>query len=238
MQTYSDAYQHVKNGHWKDFFVTQDQLESVTELLDTLSSLNASGSTDSVTIYPKPERVFRVFGTKPEDIKVVILGQDPYHTLGKANDLAFSLTDPHDRTPSLKNIFNELYFDDVARPDGPRTNADLSDWAEQGVFLLNTALTVKKGQANSQKLLWKQMTRDLIQYLNKLPQPIVFILWGGNAAQYVDLLDNTDHLVLISSHPSPLGARKQLGHYPKFVGSKPFSKANDFLSQDRAIKWQ
>lgn len=238
MQTYSDAYKQVKNGPWKDFFATQNQLESVTELLDTLSSLNVSKYTDHLNIYPKPEQVFRVFDTKPEDIKVVILGQDPYHTPGKANGLAFSLTDSHDRTPSLKNIFNELYFDDVARPDGPRTNADLSDWAEQGVFLLNTALTVKKGQANSQKQLWKQMTRDLICYLNNLPQPIVFMLWGGNAAQYAPLLDNPNHLVLISSHPSPLGARKQLGQYHKFVGSKPFSKANEFLGPDRAIKWQ
>lgn len=206
--------------------------------MDSISSPNINHHTDDSSIYPKPEQTFRVFDTKPEDIKVVILGQDPYHTPGKANGLAFSLTDSDDCTPSLKNIFNELYFDDIPKPNGPRTNADLSDWAKQGVFLLNTALTVKQGQPNSQKQLWKQMTRDLIQYLNNLPQPIVFILWGGNAAQYTDLLNNPEHLVLISSHPSPLGARKPLGQYPKFIGSKPFSKANKFLGQNRAIKWQ
>lgn len=235
---YSDAYQQVKNGPWRDFFATQYQLPDVVEELDLLSSPHVNNYTEQVTIYPKPEQVFRVFDTKPEDIKVVILGQDPYHTPGKANGLAFSLTDPHDRTPSLKNIFNELYFDDVAKPNGPRTSADLSDWAEQGVFLLNTALTVKQGQPNSQKKLWERFTCCLIDYLNNLPQPVVFILWGKNAAQYADLLNNPNHLVLISSHPSPLGARKPLGQYPKFVGSKPFSKTNQFLGPDRAIKWQ
>ena len=238
MQTYTDAYKKVKNGPWKNFFDTQNQLKDVTEHLDSISSPNVNHYADDLNIYPKPEQTFRVFDTKPEDIKVVILGQDPYHTPGKANGLAFSLTDPDDRTPSLKNIFNELYFDNVPKPNGPRTNADLSDWAKQGVFLLNTALTVKQGQPNSQKQLWKQMTRDLIQYLNNLPQPIVFILWGGNAAQYADLLNNPEHLVLISSHPSPLGARKPLGQYSKFIGSKPFSKTNKFLGQKNAIKWQ
>lgn len=182
-------------------------------------------------IYPQPEDVFKAFEMTPfENVKAVIIGQDPYHGENQAHGLAFSVLDHVTMPPSLRNIFLELYGDLGIR----RTNTNLSDWAESGVLLLNTILTVKAGKPLShEKYGWQTFTTKVIQLLNLKETPVVFILWGNNAIQYKELVTNQKHLVITSSHPSPLSARYS------FFGSRPFSRTNQFLIQNNLtpIKW-
>lgn len=185
------------------------------------------------TIYPPHREIFRCLNLTPYDqVKVVILGQDPYHEQGQANGLAFSVRPGVKIPPSLINIFQECH-DDV----GTRipNNGDLTAWAKQGVLLLNNVLTVQAHQANSHRLLgWETFTLNVIRLLNERERPMVFILWGRNAIEKEQYIDQTKHLVLKSVHPSPLSA------YRGFFGSKPFSKANQFLIQtgQTPIDWQ
>lgn len=161
--TYNEAYQTVKEGPWSKFFETQD----LEQWMDTLDR-------DTKTIYPSPEDMFKVFELKPNEIKVVILGQDPYYNPGQANGLAFSVN-PATPTPrSLKNIFKELK-DDLGVD---RTNADLTDWHKQGVFLLNTALSVPEKEPNKHKKEWKRFTEQLLTYLVKENPHILYLMWG------------------------------------------------------------
>lgn len=187
------------------------------------------------TILPPRDLILRAFAlTPPDQVKVVIIGQDPYPT-GEpqihANGLAFSVN--RDVTPlpkSLSNIFNELY-DDLGVE---RTNGDLSDWAEQGVLLLNTSLTVLQGQPASHKQIgWQSLTRDVVEYLGTNRQHLVYILWGTHAQSFERFVDQTNNLILKSSHPSPLSAHRG------FFGSRPFSQANKYLEQhnNQPIQW-
>ena len=190
------------------------------------------------TVYPPQERLFAAFAeTSPEQLRVVILGQDPYHEavpgncqlstvhcplLPQANGLAFSVSPGVPLPPSLRNIFTELASDLGQK----RTNGDLSDWAAQGVLLLNTVLTVEAGKANSHRDLgWQAFTDAVIGSLRDLPQPIAFVLWGAQAQKKRPLL-KSEHprLVLESPHPSPLSS------YRGFFGSRPFSQINAFLA--------
>lgn len=186
---------------------------------------------ETSTCFPPKELIFNAFNlTKPSDIKVVILGQDPYHEVGQAHGLAFSVLCKK-LPPSLKNIYKEMIADlDVnISQDG-----DLTYLAKQGVMLLNTVLTVKEGLAFSHaKKGWEIFTDNTISYINSLNQPIVFILWGKPAQEKMKLLNNPNHLIITSNHPSPLSA------YRGFFGSKPFSKTNDFLIRNNleSIKW-
>lgn len=186
---------------------------------------------ETSTCFPPKELIFNAFNlTKPSDIKVVILGQDPYHEVGQAHGLAFSVLCKK-LPPSLKNIYKEMIADlDVnISQDG-----DLTYLAKQGVMLLNTVLTVKEGLAFSHaKKGWEIFTDNTISYINSLNQPIVFILWGKPAQEKMKLLNNPNHLIITSNHPSPLSA------YRGFFGSKPFSKTNDFLIRNNLepIKW-
>lgn len=184
------------------------------------------------TVYPPEADVFHAlklsdFGA----VKVVILGQDPYHERGQSNGLAFSVSNEVKRPPSLNNIFKELYSD-----TGIRTaNANCLDgWAKQGVLLLNVVLTVREGEANSHKGKgWEIFTDEIIKQLNLREKPMVFILWGANARSKKALITNKSHLVLESPHPSPLSA------YGGFWESKPFSKANNFLMKNNEyIDWR
>ena len=160
------------------------------------------------TVYPPRQRIFHCFNFKDyEDIKVVIIGQDPYHEENQANGLAFSVAKGVQIPPSLVNIYKEAH-DDVGI-DIPR-HGDLSSWANQGVLLLNTVLTVQAHRANSHKE-------------NQREKPLVFILWGRQAIDKAKMIDQTKHCVITSPHPSPLSA------YRGFFGSKPFSKTNQFL---------
>ena len=183
----------------------------------------------SVPVYPAREKVFAALElTAPEDVKVVILGQDPYHTPGQAQGLAFSLLDGGKSQPSVRNILKELE-DDLGEA---RVSQDFTSWAKQGVLLLNTALTVEEGKPGSMMKLWAPFTEALIQGVSDLPQPIVFVLWGNHAQGYSQLIGDKKH-ILSSPHPSPFSARKG------FFGSKPFSKANAFLEENglKSIDW-
>lgn len=180
--------------------------------------------------YPKEDDIFKALEMcEYEDVKVVIFGQDPYHEEGQAHGLAFSVLN-NIAPPSLKNIFKEIY-NDLAKI---RTNPNLSDWAKQGVLLLNNTLTVRCHQANSHKNIgWQNFTDNIIKYLNKKEKPIVFILWGNNAISKEKLID-PKHFILKSAHPSPLSA------YNGFFGSKVFSKTNEILNKlgYDEIKWE
>ena len=173
------------------------------------------------TVYPPMYDIFNSMKyTAFEDIKVVLLGQDPYHTFGQADGLAFSC---HNGTPqpSLRNIFKEIN-DDLGL--NMSSSTDLTPWAKQGVVLLNTSLTVvehKPASHSNEK--WHTFTKEVVKIINELNQPVVFLLWGNHAKSFLPLLDNPNHLVLTSAHPSPFSA------YNGFFGCKHFSKCNNFL---------
>ena len=174
------------------------------------------------TIYPAAENIFNALRYTPySKVKAVILGQDPYHGPGQAHGLCFSVQPGVQPPPSLQKIFMEVlcYLGIV-----PPTDGTLTMWAERGVLMLNTTLTVRRGQANSHKNLgWTTFTDHIIEKLNEHEQPIVFLLWGGNARSKKKLITAPQHLVLESVHPSPLSA------YNGFFGCKHFSKCNAFL---------
>lgn len=178
----------------------------------------------SKTIYPPAKDLFNAFKlTDFNDIKVVILGQDPYHGEKEAMGLSFSVRRGVRMPPSLKNIFKELESDLGIKRD----DTDLSDWAKQGVFLLNTVLTVEKDKANSHKDIgWEIFTDYVIKQINDKLNNVVFILWGRYARDKKRLITNKTHYIIESAHPSPLSA------YNGFFGSRPFSKANNFLKKN------
>lgn len=187
---------------------------------------------DEKTIYPLKENIFNAFKlTSFENVKVVIVGQDPYHGEGEAHGLSFSVQDNVKIPPSLQNIYKELYSD-LGIP--PKNTGNLTGWAKEGVLLLNSTLTVEKDKANShQGLGWQYFTDYVIKVLNLSEKPIVFILWGNFARSKKVLITNPKHLILESPHPSPFSA------YNGFFGSKPFSKTNDFLIKNniKPIDW-
>ena len=184
------------------------------------------------TCFPPARQVFNAYNLcPPSRVKVVIIGQDPYHEPGQAQGLCFSVADGTPLPPSLVNIFKELQSDTLCPP--PRTG-DLSSWARQGVFLLNATLSVRIHQANSHAGHgWEQFTDATIRYLAALPQPLVFILWGSYAQRKAEFVDTARHLVLRSAHPSPLSAHRG------FFGNHHFTLANDFLKQHgiAPIRW-
>ena len=183
------------------------------------------------TIFPPASRVFYALReTSYKDTKVVILGQDPYHGVGEANGLCFSVNEGIKMPPSLNNIYKELYTDLGIK----RTTTDLSDWARSGVLLLNSVLTVEKDKPASHKMIgWEEFTDSIIQKLNEKETPVVFILWGNFAKSKIEYITNPKHLVISSSHPSPFSVNYG------FFGSRPFSKTNEFLRQNeiKEIEW-
>lgn len=188
---------------------------------------------NTTQVFPPAEDIFNAFHLTPlSQVKVVILGQDPYHNVGQAHGLCFSVKPEVDIPPSLVNIYKELR-DDLGCyiPN----NGYLVKWANQGVLLLNTVLTVRAHQANSHRGKgWEEFTDAAIQALNRQNRPIVFILWGRPAQTKKRMLNNPNHLILEAPHPSPLSA------YNGFFGSKPFSQTNCFLQQngEAPIDWQ
>lgn len=184
-------------------------------------------------IYPPKSDIFNAFKlTSYSDVKAVILGQDPYHGEGQAHGLCFSVLSGTKKPPSLVNIYKELKSD----LDIPVCKeGDLTKWAENGVLLMNTVLTVREGLPNSHKNMgWEKFTDNVIRLLNDREKPVVFILWGGNARAKKKIITNPNHLILESAHPSPLSA------YNGFFDNKHFSKANEFLIKNEIepIDWR
>ena len=184
-------------------------------------------------IFPPSDDIFNAFHLTPlSDVKVVILGQDPYHNDGQAHGLCFSVKPDVDIPPSLVNIYQELQDDLGCYVPN---NGYLVKWADQGVLLLNTVLTVQAHAAYSHRNMgWEEFTDAAIEVLNKEDRPMVFILWGKPAQKKKEMLHNSKHLILEAPHPSPLSA------YRGFFGSKPFSKTNDYLTKNgiMPIDWQ
>jgi uracil-DNA glycosylase len=204
---------------WKKSLEEEFGKEYFKELTDFVKREYQSGQ-----VYPAPKNIFRAFELTPfDEVKVVILGQDPYHGAEQAIGLSFAVNDGVRLPPSLQNIFKELEQDvgPVVRRDG-----DLTRWAKQGVLLLNATLTVRAGQAGShQGKGWEMFTDAAIKALSDQREHIVFILWGNYARSKKDLIDPKKHCVIESPHPSPFSADRG------FFGSKPFSKANAYLAE-------
>lgn len=184
-------------------------------------------------IYPPRDEIFKSLELSSfEDTNVVILGQDPYYNPGQAEGLSFSVKKGVKLPPSLKNIYKEMNNDLGLEPS---TNGSLISWARQGVLLLNASLTVEEKKPNSHKSIgWQTFTDKIISLLNERERPLVFILWGNFARSKKALITNSRHLILESAHPSPLSARNG------FLGSKPFSKTNEFLKKNnlKVIDWE
>ena len=179
-------------------------------------------------IFPPYQNIFDALRfTDYDQVKVVILGQDPYHGLGEAHGLSFSVKEGVNMPPSLQNIFKELYNDLNIK----RVNSDLTDWAKEGVLLLNSIMTVVKDTPLSHKDKgWEIFTDNVIRMLGRREEPMVFVLWGSYARSKKELIENKKHLILESVHPSPLSASRG------FFGSKPFSKINEFLEKNNIEK--
>ncbi|MCL2555859.1 MAG: uracil-DNA glycosylase [Firmicutes bacterium] len=205
------------NNCWNDFFVQESKKEYFIKLVDSVGS-----EYEKHTVFPPRGYVFNAFKLTPlSDIKVVILGQDPYHGRGQAMGLAFSVPNGTQLPPSLQNIYKEIYNDLGVK----RTGGCLEDIARQGVFFLNASLTVREGQANSHSQLgWQTFTDNAIKHINEKDKQVIFILWGNYAKAKASLITNPIHKILTSGHPSPLSASL-------FFGCKHFSKANHLLQE-------
>lgn len=213
---------------WKNLLKDEFQKDYFIDLTNFLNN-----EYTNQTIFPKKSDIFSALNFTPySNVKVVILGQDPYHGPNQSHGLSFSVNPNIKIPPSLRNIFKELNSDlGCYIPN----NGYLKKWADQGVLLLNTVLTVRSGEPNSHKSKgWEIFTDKIISLLNEKNEPIVFILWGNPSIKKKSLITNKKHLILSSVHPSPLSASKG------FFGSKPFSKTNNFLKSINSIliDWQ
>ena len=212
---------------WDKILSEEYQKEYFKKLLDFVKN-----EYKTKTIYPKQNEVFNAFRyTDFNDVKVVILGQDPYHGPNQAEGLSFSVSNSVLKPPSLQNIFKELESD-LGIPF-PKSNS-LKPWARQGILLLNAVLTVEEHKPTSHKDKgWEMFTDNVIKKINEKEEPVVFILWGAYARNKKSLITNPKHLIIESAHPSPFSARNG------FFGSKPFSKTNSFLKKNgiKEIDW-
>lgn len=223
-----DVMSEILKNDWKIYLESEFQKDYYVKLKKFLTD-----EYNSNVIYPNMYDLFNALHFTPfSKVKVVILGQDPYHGPNQAHGLSFSVNPGVKAPPSLLNMYKELKSDlDCYIPN----NGYLKKWADQGVLLLNTVLTVRAAEANSHKNKgWEEFTTKIIQLLNEKETPIVFILWGNNAISKSSLITNSKHLIIQSVHPSPLSASRG------FFGSKPFSKANNFLvsTNQTPIDWQ
>lgn len=202
---------------WEEIFKNYSEYDELIKLNNDIEKQR-----ETKIIFPKKNEVYKVFSLPIDKIKVVILGQDPYHKKGQAMGLSFSVNENIPLPKSLINIYKELYSDVGIK----RENGSLIDWFKQGVFLLNTVLTVEQAQPASHKNLgYENFTDYIISEISKRCENIVFILWGGYAKKKIPLINQKKHLIIQSAHPSPLSA------YRGFFGSKPFSKTNEYLKR-------
>lgn len=228
MAQYTSMADVCLHDEWKRLLTAEFEKPYFTVLSEKVRADYVKGP-----VFPHPSRVFRAFElVKPDDVRVVILGQDPYYTPGVADGLAFSTLPENPIPPSLQNIFKEI-ANEYGRPTA--IDPELTRWAKQGVLLLNASLSVRGGQANShQDYGWHQFTDAVIHALSETQEHIVFLLWGAFAGRKAALIDQSKHLVLTSAHPSPLSAHKG------FFGNGHFTRANEFLrKQNRGeIDWR
>ena len=232
MTTETTLNPQIEEG-WKKALTEEFGAEYMKELKKKLTEELESG----VIVYPPPKQIFNAFNLTPFDkVKVVILGQDPYHGRGQAHGLSFSVPDGVNPPPSLVNIFKEIESDLAVKP--PKTtktkNGNLESWAKQGVLLLNAILTVRANSpASHRDLGWEKLTNAAIKALSDKRERIVFLLWGKFAQEKESLIDTGKHLILKAPHPSPYSANSG------FFGSKHFSKTNDYLLKtgQKSIEW-
>lgn len=206
-----------------------NEKSAVVDPIELVANIYEGYYRNKKPIYPEKEKVFSALDlVAPEDVKVVIVGQDPYHTPGQAQGLAFSLPDTAKTQPSMRNILKELYDDTGIE----RTSQDLTNWTTQGVLLLNRSLTVEEGEPNSMADLWTPVTNRLIEVISELPQPIIFVLWGKSAQQLIPIIKGRKEIIA-TPHPSPFSAHRG------FFGSKPFSRVNAYLDENnqQMIDW-
>ncbi|MGB5824117.1 MAG: uracil-DNA glycosylase [Proteocatella sp.] len=201
---------------WKKIIFRELEEKYFVDLLEFLSQ-----SYNDTTIYPPKEKIFEIFKRMDfEEVKVVIIGQDPYHGEGQANGMCFSVNDGIKNPPSLKNIFKEIFEEYGIL----RTSGDLTDWVDQGILLLNSILTVEQSKAGShRKKGWEEFTNKIIYELKQRNEPVVFILWGNDAIKKAGILEASRHCVLTSTHPSPLSC------YRGFFGNDHFRLTNEYL---------
>lgn len=223
----SDNVIKMTNNYWDIVLKEEYEKEYFKNIVDFVNKVYKEK-----TIFPPKARILSALNiTDYKDVKVVILGQDPYHGIGEANGLAFSVNDEIRIPPSLKNIYKELNTD-LGIPIAHTGN--LESWAREGVLLLNSVLTVEKDKPASHKNIgWEIFTDNIIKKLNEKQDPIVFILWGNFAKSKKNLITNSKHLIIESSHPSPFSVNYG------FFGSRPFSRTNEFLKKNniKEIDW-
>ena len=214
---------------WLKFIKSEFDKEYMNSIKKSILNYKKSGK----IIYPKNNEIFNALNlTDFEKTKVIILGQDPYHGPGQAHGLSFSVKDGIKPPPSLMNIFKEIESDLSIKVE--KENGNLTRWAKQGVLLLNSLLTVEKGKPLSHKEIgWETLTDKIIEILNQNKRGLVFILWGSNARSKKYLISQNENLFIESAHPSPLSAHRG------FLGSKPFSRTNDYLVKNNMhpINW-
>ena len=215
------------NNEWLSIFKSEINKKYFKFIIEELESC-----AEENILCPSPKNIFKAFKkTSFSNLKVVIVGQDPYHGRGQANGLSFAVNNDQIIPPSLKNIFNEVENDLKIRPN---TKKNLESWADQGVLMLNSSLSVKSGKPNShQNLGWNKFTDKILKHISGNKNNVVFFLWGNFAKQKQELIDKNKHLILSSSHPSPLSS------YISFNGCKHFSKSNKYLKQNNLneINW-
>ena len=222
-------------NEWRDIILSYPNIEQLCEEIELMyTEYNEHVLKDEVAlqIFPKKENIFRCFYyNSPKLIKVVVIGQDPYHGEGQATGLCFGVNPECKIPPSLRNIHKEL-INDIGRGI---TDSTLENWAKQGVLLINSALTVREHCPASHAKLWKPFTEYILSYINKHTENKIFVAWGAFAYNCLynkkQTLDTERHKLIVSSHPSPLSAQKMFKTYPKFMDSKPFSKINNLLQQ-------
>lgn len=223
------AVHHIENNSgWNAILADEFKSDYMRDLNEFLMAEEQAGK----AIFPSHENRFRALDLTPlENVKIVILGQDPYHGAGQAHGLSFSVQQGVRIAPSLRNIYKELHSDiGMDIPD----HGFLEGWAKQGVLLLNTCLSVEESNAGShQGKGWERFTDSVIAAVNDLESPVVFMLWGAYAQKKADMIDSEKHCILQTTHPSPLSAHRG------FLGCKHFSKANEFLNNNgiTPIEW-
>ena len=215
---------NIGNG-WDDILKDEFEKQYYKDIREFLKKEYATK-----TVFPNMYDIFNALKYTPyEDVKVVILGQDPYHGVGQAHGLSFSVKKGITPPPSLKNIYKEIENDLNIEMD--KTNGELTSWANQGVLMLNASLTVLKGQPNSHsKIGWEKLTDSIIEKLNYKDTSVVYLLWGRNAQMKENLITNKNHLILKCAHPSPYSANNG------FFGCKHFSKTNEFLKNNGLVE--